>query len=80
MAKGKNPHAVALGRMGGKAGGPMGGKARWTGVSPAERSAFMRRAVRVRWAKMSVAARSEFMRRAVQARWAKAKKKSRGGR
>jgi hypothetical protein len=41
----KNPHAVALGRKGGK----KGGKARWEGVSPEERSAILRKAVQARW-------------------------------
>ena len=47
MAKKKNPHAVALGKRGGK----KGGKARWEGVSPEERSEILRRAVEVRWKK-----------------------------
>ena len=51
MPKRKNPHAVALGRKGGKAGGPKGGKARWEGVSAEERSAIARKAARARWAK-----------------------------
>ena len=51
MARKKNPHAVALGRQGGKKGGPKGGKARWEGVPPEERSEIARRAVMVRWRK-----------------------------
>ena len=51
MAKRKNPHAVALGRKGGKKGGPSGGKARWAGLSAEERSELMRKAVVTRWAK-----------------------------
>jgi hypothetical protein len=47
MAKRKNPHAVALGRTGGK----IGGKARWREVSPEERSIILRRAVQARWAR-----------------------------
>ena len=47
MARKKNPHAVALGRKGGK----KGGKARWEGVSPQERSEILRRAVEARWKK-----------------------------
>jgi len=47
MAKRKNPAAVALGRLGGK----IGGKARWRGVSPEERSAHAKRAVAAREAK-----------------------------
>jgi hypothetical protein len=47
MTKKKNPHAVALGRRGGK----KGGKARWKDMSPEDRSEFMRRAVQERWRK-----------------------------
>jgi hypothetical protein len=43
----KNPHAVALGRKGGK----RGGKARWEGVSKAERTELARKAVEARWKK-----------------------------
>ena len=45
--KRKNPHAVALGRRGGKKGGP----ARAAGMTPEERSESARRAVLARWAK-----------------------------
>jgi hypothetical protein len=45
----KNPHAVALGRLGGKKGGKKGGKARWEGVPPEERSKILRKAVQARW-------------------------------
>ena len=45
--KRKDPHAVALGRKGGR----KGGKARWEGVSAEERSAILRRAVMARWQK-----------------------------
>jgi len=51
MARKKNPHAVALGRNGGKKGGPKGGKARWEGVPPEERREIARRAVMARWRK-----------------------------
>jgi hypothetical protein len=51
MARRKNPHAVALGRKGGKVGGPKGGKARWEGLSPEQRSELARKAVRARWDK-----------------------------
>ena len=43
----KNPHAVALGRKGGK----RGGKARWEGVPSGERSELARKAVQARWKK-----------------------------
>jgi hypothetical protein len=52
VARKKNPHAVALGRKGGKAGGKKGGQARWKGVSPEDRSAILRQAVEARWAKV----------------------------
>jgi len=45
--KKKDPHAVALGRRGGK----KGGKARWAKVPPEERSEILRRAALVRWRK-----------------------------
>ena len=43
----KNPHAVALGKKGGK----KGGKARWEGVPPEERREIARRAALARWSK-----------------------------
>ncbi len=43
--KKKNPHAVALARLGSK----KGGKARWEGVSPEERSKTLRKAALTRW-------------------------------
>ncbi len=43
----KNPHAVALGRKGGK----KGGKARMARLTAAERSELARRAIRIRWAR-----------------------------
>jgi hypothetical protein len=42
---GKDPHAVALGRKGGK----RGGRARADKLSPAERSDAARKAARARW-------------------------------
>jgi len=51
MSRRENPHAVALGRKGGKAGGSKGGKARWEGVSPEQRSEITRKAARARWMK-----------------------------
>lgn len=42
---GKNPAAVALGRLGGK----KGGKARAEKLSPAKRKAIARRAAQARW-------------------------------
>ena len=43
--KKKNRAAVALGRRGGKKGGP----SRWKGVSALERSAIMRGVIAARW-------------------------------
>jgi len=47
MAKRKNPHAVALGRKGGK----KGGIARAAKLTAKERSEAARKAVMARWAK-----------------------------
>jgi hypothetical protein len=44
-AREKNPHAVALGRLGGKKGGRM----RAESLTPEERSEIARRAARARW-------------------------------
>jgi hypothetical protein len=43
----KNPHAVALGRLGGK----KGGKARAEKLTPAERKEIARKAAKARWEK-----------------------------
>lgn len=48
MANSKNPHAVALGRRGGKKGGP----ARAQALSPERRREIARQAVLARWAKV----------------------------
>lgn len=47
MPKKKNPHAVALGRL----GGLKGGKARTAKLSAQERRELARKAVLARWAK-----------------------------
>jgi len=47
MAKKKNPHAVALGKM----GGVKGGKMRAAKLSPERRREIARKAVQTRWAK-----------------------------
>ena len=47
MAKRKNPAAVALGKRGGKKGGP----ARARKLTPERRSEIARKAVQTRWAK-----------------------------
>ena len=43
----KNPHAVALGRLGGK----KGGKARAKKLTPEQRKEIARKAAKARWAK-----------------------------
>ncbi len=47
MAKKKNPHAVALGKL----GGSKGGKVRAARLTPEQRSQIARKAVLARWAK-----------------------------
>jgi hypothetical protein len=47
MAKKKNPHAVALGKM----GGSKGGKVRASKLSPERRREIARKAVLARWAR-----------------------------
>ncbi len=47
MAKKKNPHAVALGKM----GGAKGGNVRAAKLSPERRREIARKAVMARWAK-----------------------------
>ena len=47
MAKKKNPHAVALGKM----GGAKGGKIRAAKLSPERRREIARKAVLTRWEK-----------------------------
>jgi hypothetical protein len=45
----KNPHAVALGRLGGLKGGPVGGRARARSLSARRRSEIARSAAAARW-------------------------------
>lgn len=40
-----------LGRIGGKKGGPKGGRARWENIPAEKRSEIARKAVQARWAK-----------------------------
>ena len=47
VAEGKNPAAVALGRL----GGLKGGKARASKLTPKERSAIAKKAAQARWQK-----------------------------
>jgi len=49
LVEGKNPHAVALGRL----GGLKGGKARFEKLTPEERKEIARKAAHARWAKQS---------------------------
>jgi hypothetical protein len=58
--KKKNPHASALGRL--------GGRARANSMTPAERRELASKAGRARAAKLSARRRSEIAKRAVQAR------------
>ena len=50
--KRKNPAAVALGRLGGLAAAGAGARARMAKMTPEERSALARKAVRARWARV----------------------------
>jgi len=54
MAKKKNPHAVALGKM----GGSKGGKTRASRLTPERRTEIARKAVLARWAKYKKRERS----------------------
>jgi hypothetical protein len=47
LVEGKNPHAVALGRL----GGLKGGKARTKKLSPEQRTEIARKAAQARWKK-----------------------------
>jgi hypothetical protein len=61
----KNPHAVALGRL----GGAKGGAARAKSLSPRRRSEIAKRAGVARARALSAAERRELARRAAAARW-----------
>jgi len=61
----KNPHAVALGRL----GGAKGGRARAEALSPRRRSEIAQRAAAARARSLSAAERQELARRAAAARW-----------
>ena len=56
--KRKNPAAVALGKLGGRAGGKKGGTARMAKLTAEERSDLGRRAVRARWSKAKTKTKS----------------------
>ena len=56
----KNPHAVALGRLGGLRGGPIGGRARAAALSPSRRREIARQAARARWEVLPESLRSLF--------------------
>ena len=47
LVDGKNPHAVALGRL----GGLKGGKARFEKLTPEQRKGIARKAAKARWGK-----------------------------
>src|SRR6266849_6585663 len=51
VAKRKNPAAVALGRLGGRAAAGRGAKARLAAMTAEERRELARRAARARWGK-----------------------------
>jgi len=51
MSRRKNPHAVALGRIGGKKGGSKGGKTSAAKMTPEERRERARKAAVARWKK-----------------------------
>jgi len=74
MAKRKNPAAVALGRLGGRAAAGKGARARLAAMTPEERSAFGRRAVGKRWQKTTAEERSAFARKLWRIRRAKGKR------
>ena len=49
MAKKKNPHAVALGRLGAKKGASKAALTKWASIPPEERSELARKAAQARW-------------------------------
>jgi hypothetical protein len=51
VAKRKNPAAVALGRLGGKAAAGAGARVRYAAMTAEERRALARKAARARWTK-----------------------------
>ncbi len=67
MGKKKNPHAVALGRLGGK----KGGLARAAKLSPERLSEIGRKAMEARWSRLSPEERTKQTRNAVKAMLAK---------
>jgi len=56
----KNPHAVALGRLGGLKGGVRGGRARAEALSPGRRREIARAAARARWGAIPASVRPLF--------------------
>ena len=71
----KNPHAVALGRLGGLAGGKKGGKARAAALTSSQRTASAQKAGKIggkaRLVTMTPEQRKEIARKAALARWGK---------
>ncbi|HWO91316.1 MAG TPA: hypothetical protein VNP53_05045 [Methylomirabilota bacterium] len=61
-ARKKNPAAVALGRLGGRAGGAKGGRSRMAELTHEERAQLGRRGARRRWADVPPKERSAMMR------------------
>ena len=67
----KNPAAVALGRLGGLAGGKKGGLARAAALTPEERTESARKAAAARIKGQSAKRRAEIARQAAAKRWAR---------
>jgi hypothetical protein len=64
----KNPHAVALGKL----GGPKGGRARANALAPRRRAEIARAGGVARWQNLSTEERRRVARRAASARWKRA--------
>ncbi len=56
----KNPHAVALGKLGARAGAALGGRTRALVLSPERRRAIAREAAAVRWGQLPEVVRDLF--------------------
>lgn len=71
----KNPAAVALGRLGGRAAAGKGARERMAKMTAEERTAMARRAIRARWARATPAQRRKQSRLMLAARRAKKQKR-----
>jgi hypothetical protein len=74
MAKCKNPAAVALGRLGGRAAAGAGARVRFAKMTPEERRALARKAIKARWARATPAQRRKQGKVMARARYAKKQK------